>query len=210
MQRLKLDNGYPCIEPCISDDISLAFAHENASERVSAKINQLRLSRGRRKTNGIQQRHEPRELEQLLKKLRDFDVNFYESPEDDSVVRMSELTQVTLGQKTCGVKDSSTPSPSAMADGGVNIILTAFEDLLDEVETIAPVPLGVTVSGNPQFIKRRGYLPIVLNDGQLIRATSYVHPSASDTILSPEAILYSHEDFYRWEQQGSKGDDNWL
>ena len=210
MQRHQFENGYTCIEPYTSDDVSLAFAHEDASERLSAKLTQLRVSCRPRKNGDSKRQLEPRELEHLLKKLRDLDEDFYEPPEDDSVVRMSELTQVTLGHDTCGVKDSSKPSPSAMAYGGANIILTAFEELLDEVETIAPIPLGVAVSGTPQFITRRGYLPITLDDGQVIRVTAFVHPSASDTILSPEAILHSHEDFYQWEQQGSKGDDNWL
>ena len=98
-----------------------------------------------------------------------------------------------------------------LADGGSNIVLTGDESILEGVHSIPPVHIGLAAKGDTTPCTKQGWLPQLLSDGSILRTKAYVNSAATDTILSPEAILYSHPDLYRWEQQGFKGNNpGWL
>ena len=98
-----------------------------------------------------------------------------------------------------------------LADGGSNIVLTGDSSILEGVHTIPPVTIGLAAKGECSPCTQQGWLPLLLHDGTIMRTKAFVNASATDTILSPEALLYSHPDLHRWTQQGSKGNDpGWL
>ena len=78
-----------------------------------------------------------------------------------------------------------------LVDGRLNIVLS--------VHTIPPVKIGLAAKGECSSCTQQGWLPLLLQDETIMRTKVFVNDSATDTILSPKALLYSHPDLQRWE-----------
>ena len=126
--------------------------------------------------------------------------------DDDSIVPIVSKADLTVSAEHGVRHNTRAPTYSGMMDGGANIGLcpSKLESLLEGVEDIKRIPLGTAVTGGPpQYITRRGYLPLMSERG-VIRVPMYLHPSASGLILSPEAIMFSHPDIDQWTQRGQR------
>jgi hypothetical protein len=100
-------------------------------------------------------------------------------------------------------------NPSLM-DGGANICITGVMSLLVDVETIPPLPISVaTKSGSISLddcCTKRGLIPLQLSDGSVYYQPCYYCKNATETIISPEAIVAASDTLVHWTQQGHKGD----
>ena len=76
--------------------------------------------------------------------------------------------------------------------------------MLEDITEIEAIPLGIALGEkDSQHITKRGYLPLSLTCGTTIRVPMHIHPSANDTIISPEAIMYSTDSIHSWTQTGT-------
>ena len=65
--------------------------------------------------------------------------------------------------------------------------------------------------GREQSVYSSGLITPSTKGWKIMRTKYFLNSSVTDTILSPEEILYSHPDLHRWEQQGYKGNNpGWL
>ena len=101
----------------------------------------------------------------------------------------------------------STVEPSHLADTGANCCMTPNLSTLRDVETLLePITVGVAVMNdeNPTYAQctHIGVRPVLCNDGSQILTKCFYNPFASDTILSPQAIIDSSGEFHTWQQTG--------
>ena len=100
-------------------------------------------------------------------------------------------------------------NPSLM-DGGANICITGVLSLLVDVVSIPPLPISVaTKSGSISLddcCTKRGLIPLELSDGSVYYQPCYYCKNATETIISPEAIVAASDTLVHWTQQGHKGD----
>ena len=100
-------------------------------------------------------------------------------------------------------------NPSLM-DGGANICITGVLSLLVDVVSIPPLPISVaTKSGSISLddcCTKRGLIPLELSDGAVYYQPCYYCKNATETIISPEAIVAASDTLVHWTQQGHKGD----
>ena len=100
-------------------------------------------------------------------------------------------------------------NPSLM-DGGANICITGVLSLLVNVVSIPPLPISVaTKSGSLSLdgcCTKRGLIPLELSDGAVYYQPCYYCKNATETIISPEAIVAACDTLVHWTQQGHKGD----
>ena len=128
--------------------------------------------------------------------------------ENDTVVCQRHTAMVDIQGAWKGRRQDTVDS---LVDGGSNIVLTDDASILEEVHSIPTIHIGLAAEGEITPRTQQGWLPQILSDGSVLRTKAYINSAATDTILSPEAILHSHPDLYRWEQQGSKGNNpGWL
>jgi hypothetical protein len=91
--------------------------------------------------------------------------------------------------------------PSHLADTGANCCMTPNLSSLRDVETLLePITVGVAVMNdkNPTYAQctHIGVLPVLCDDGSQILTKCFYNPFASDTILSPQAIIDSSSEFH--------------
>jgi hypothetical protein len=95
-------------------------------------------------------------------------------------------------------------NPSLM-DGGANICITGVLSLLVDVVSIPPLPISVaTKSGSislDDFCTKRGLIPLELSDGAVYYQPCYYCKNATETIISPEAIVAASDTLVHWTQQ---------
>jgi hypothetical protein len=95
-------------------------------------------------------------------------------------------------------------------DGGANICITGILNLLVDVETIPPLPILVaTTSGSfslDDCCTKKGLIPLTLSDGAVYYQPCYYCKNATETIISPEAIVASSDTLVHWTQEGHHGD----
>ena len=114
--------------------------------------------------------------------------------DNDMIICQRHVAQVTLGGATEGCKPITI---DMLTDGGSNINLTGDSSILEDVHTIPPVTLGLAADGECSPCTQQGWLPLLLHDGTIMRTKAFVNASATNIILSPEALLYSHPDLQR-------------
>lgn len=97
-----------------------------------------------------------------------------------------------------------------MADSGSNFCMTATTDGLTNLRNIPPVTLNLALQdGTTETLPtctKMGYLPLTRTDGTEHLQPFLVNEAATDTIISPEAILRTSSDFTTWRQTGYKDD----
>jgi len=102
----------------------------------------------------------------------------------------------------------SIDNPSLM-DGGANICITGILSLLVDVETIPPLPISVaTTSGSfslDDCCTKKGLIPLTLSDGSVYYQPCYYCKNATETIISPEAIVAASDTLVHWTQEGHRG-----
>ena len=97
-----------------------------------------------------------------------------------------------------------------MADSGSNCCMTNQWQLLEDVEELThPVSVGMALEGNGSTVEMTkcqymGTLRIECDDGHIIRTRCFYNPYASDTIISPQAILDHSPQFTSWVQTGTR------
>ena len=96
-----------------------------------------------------------------------------------------------------------------MADSGANSCMVASERYLVGCHDIEPVTLGLALkidNTHRNFqCSRVGYLPMTRDDGHVHHQPCLVNDNATDSIMSPEAIMHSCSDFVHWRQEGFIG-----
>ena len=99
--------------------------------------------------------------------------------------------------------------PSLM-DGGANICITGILGLLVDVETIPPLPISVATTSDSISLDdcctKRGFIPLTLSDGSVYYQLCYYCKNATETIISPEAIVAASDILVHWTQEGHRGD----
>jgi hypothetical protein len=136
----------------------------------------------------------------------------------DSVMRVVGLPRVygLKGDEGSYVKLMRTKGrldlrdhPSLM-DGGANICITGILGLLVDVENIPPLPISVaTTSGSLSMddcCTKKGLIPLTLSDGSVYYQPCYYCKNATETIISPEAIIAASDTLVHWTQTGHRGD----
>ena len=136
-------------------------------------------------------------------------------PQGDQVVHL-KCSVRTIGLS--GPKDvfpklfrlNQLEQDDVMADTGANSCMADSELHLVNCRDIKPVRIGLALkSSGPATnytCSHMGYLPMTREDGFLHHQPFLVNRYASDTIMSPEAIMQSSPDFASYSQEGFKDD----
>jgi hypothetical protein len=115
--------------------------------------------------------------------------------------------QVTARVNSTATGSATVPPPSMM-DGGANICITGLLELLVDVETIPPLPISVATKtakfSLDSCYTKKGLLPLTLNDGSIYYQPCYYCKNATETIISPDAILQASDTLVHWHQKGHK------
>ena len=92
-------------------------------------------------------------------------------------------------------------------DAGANICITGHLDLLLDAKPIAPFSLSVTttsVSADNNLCTLKGLISIPVVNGEPYFQPCYYCKSATETIISPEAILAENANLASWTQNGHR------
>lgn len=94
-----------------------------------------------------------------------------------------------------------------LADGGSNISLTHDVTLLTDVEDIHPIPISVALDGQPTSLDycctKKGLMPLTMVDGSVYFQPTFYCKNATESIVSPQAIVDASDKFIRWHQTGT-------
>lgn len=105
----------------------------------------------------------------------------------------------------------STNNESIMPDTGANCCLTDnIKMLVDVVKLDVPIKVGLALNESDgktteSLCTHKGYYPMPLSDGSIHYQAFFFNAHASDTIMSPEAVIHSNPKFKRWVQSGERG-----
>jgi len=95
-----------------------------------------------------------------------------------------------------------------LMDGGANLCITGDLEALQHVEAITPFPLSTAtispLTTDNDCCTKIGYISLPLSDGTTYSQPCYYCKNATETIISPDAILASSEIFTRWTQDGHR------
>ena len=103
-----------------------------------------------------------------------------------------------------------------MADTGANSCLTDSEHHLVRCTEIPPVTVGLALkddtngSPKPFTCRRMGFLLMLQEDNTYHYQPFLIHPQATNTIMSPEAVMNASSVFKRFAQTGVKGHSEGL
>jgi hypothetical protein len=100
-----------------------------------------------------------------------------------------------------------TPSHTGLCDSGANLCMTNNPNFLVDVRPCEPFSISLaTNDGNnshTNVCSRRGLLPLPLIDGTSYYQTCFINPYASETFISPQAIIDSSAgSFDKWQMEG--------
>ena len=125
----------------------------------------------------------------------------------ESVIQIKGYPRVVLSTNN---SPTILDSNGSLFDGGANIAMTNDLSLLVDVKSIHPFSVGVAVK-NPNDLstthptcKKRGLLPIPMLYGTIHYQPCFYNKHASETIISPQAIIASSEILEEWVQVGRK------
>ena len=107
--------------------------------------------------------------------------------------------------RVCGIQQDNTTVK--LMDSGSNIILTNDISLLRELQDITPFAISVALNGEStldDYCTKQGLLTLTRDDGRHFDVTCYYCPNATETIISPQAIITESPIFTKWTQVGYK------
>ena len=159
----------------------------------------------------------------------DFDLDdstkspFNEEPFEDACVGSDyRVVHIVENARFVGVHDEPTVVDSScmnpvvfrlsedtgqMMDTGANCCITNNLSCLVDIESIPPFAVGVAVSGEtvtPSLCTKRGFIPLPLPNGDHYFQRVYYNENATDTIMSPQAIVEdSRGRMVKWTQTGT-------
>jgi hypothetical protein len=98
----------------------------------------------------------------------------------------------------------------SLINSGANICITNLIGLLVDAMDIPPFTFSIGRGGGTPNIDnccttRRGLLPLPLVDGSLYHQPCYYCKNATETIISPQAVVDATDTFVSWHQSGHKG-----
>ena len=95
-----------------------------------------------------------------------------------------------------------------LMDGGANLCITGDIASLRDIVDVTPFPLSVaTINTEPHeddYCTKKGFIALALADGTSYFQPCYFCKNATETIISPDAILGCSRTFTRWTQDGHK------
>lgn len=112
--------------------------------------------------------------------------------------------------RTFIISKCATACQDKLADSGANCCMTADLKAMKNVTKLPiPITIGLAVTGDTTNIQGTecthvGELPIQCDDGTSIYVRCFYNPNATDTIISPQAIVDSSEEFTEWKQTGRR------
>lgn len=115
--------------------------------------------------------------------------------------------------RTFIISKCATACQDKLADSGANCCMTADLKAMKNVTKLPiPITIGLAVTGDTTNIQGTecthvGELPIQCDDGTSIYVRCFYNPNATDTIISPQAIVDSSEEFTEWKQTGRRMGD---
>ena len=121
-------------------------------------------------------------------------------------LRGDEGSYVKVMQSAVAMDAFDNPS---LMDGGANICITGILDLLVDVETIPPLLILVATTSGTRSLDdcctKKGLIPLLLSDGSVYYQPCYYCKNATETIISPEAIMAASDTLVHWTQEGHRG-----
>ena len=104
---------------------------------------------------------------------------------------------------------AKSATPGSLIDGGANICITGDLTSLFDVVAIPPLSISVAVEGDSSIddcCTAHGMTPLQLDDGSIYWQVCYYCKNATETIISPEAIIAASDTLVHWTQEGHRGD----
>lgn len=118
-----------------------------------------------------------------------------------------EGSSAKVTRKAAPLEANNTPS---LMDGGANICITGILSLLMDVESIPPLPISVATTSPTLSLDdcctKKGLIPLTLADGSVYYQPCYYCKNATETIISPEAIVAASDVLVHWTQEGHRGE----
>jgi hypothetical protein len=106
---------------------------------------------------------------------------------------------------------------TSLMDGGTNICVTGDLSNLVGIVDIAPMPIMVAISADNSSYNnccnKKGFTLLSLEDGLIYWQLCFYCANVVETIISPQAVLASSNNFTSWTQTGYKDDrpgEIWL
>ena len=130
--------------------------------------------------------------------------------------KASEVTTYTVVAdigtygRTFKLHKTEVKEKGSLADSGANCCMTANKELLKNLRKLeAPITIGVAVCDNGPIKSSAecthvGDLTIKCDNGETVITECFYNPYASDTIISPQAIIDSSDEYTIWKQIGRK------
>jgi hypothetical protein len=111
------------------------------------------------------------------------------------------------GTRVCAITMPDDLPTCGLCDRGANLCMTNNPNLLVDVRPCAPFTISLATSDGSQshmnVCKCRGLLPLLLVNGTTHYQTCFINPYASETFISPQAIIDSSGgSFDKWQMEG--------
>ena len=126
---------------------------------------------------------------------------------------LDSITQICGQPRVFGFNDCHfvrrilTPDGSLM-DSGANICITNSLAILIDAINITPFTFSIGRDGATHSVDicctKRGLLPLAMMDGSLYYKPCYYCKNATETIISPQAVVNASDTFISWHQTGHK------
>ena len=125
---------------------------------------------------------------------------------------MASVIRVVLHPRVFGINKDCCASVQikdwSLMDAGANICLMGDLTILADAVSIPPLPITVALNSNTPTVDdcctMKGYIPLTLLDGSVHWQLCYYSANATETIISPQAILSSSDIFASWTMTGYK------
>ena len=133
--------------------------------------------------------------------------------EDYSIPASVETYTVIADMGTYGRTfriNKTKPNRGELADSGANCSMTPNISALRNITKLRhPIIIGLAITDDGTKTSSSecthiGDLPVVVDDGTTFTTKCFYNPHATDTIISPQAIIDESNEFVEWKQVGRK------
>ncbi len=123
---------------------------------------------------------------------------------------MDRVTRAIALPRVFGLKGDTVTHVRKMMDSDANICVTGILGILVDIKVIHPLPISVATSTNHFSLNacctKKGLIHLTLTNGSTYYQECYYCKNATETIISPDAILQSSNTLVSWYQEGHKQD----